>query len=157
MRKIFLLLFIFIAFNAFAFDVENLNGASCTKVSDASEDGFDPAFWYEYECSFNGTTMQDVYKDVIQNIADASSKILSNESDFSQSEFNQKVNEFKNHKKDFSYNKSYGGNWFEMGVRFTNDQITIDTNEGQGEESYKYTINTSGSSIVLTFSYDSGF
>ena len=157
MRKIFLLLFIFIAFNAFAFDVENLNGASCTKVSDASEDGFDAGFWYDYECSFNGTTIQDVYKDVIQNIADASSKILSNESDFSQSEFNQKVNEFKNHKKDFSYNKSYGGNWFEMGVRFTNDQITIDTNEGQGEESYTYIINKSGNRIDLTFKYDSGF
>ena len=84
MKKIFVLLFTFIAFNAFAFDVKNLNGASCSKVSDASADGFDPAFWYEYECSFNGTTMQDVYKDVIQNIADASSKILSNESDFSQ-------------------------------------------------------------------------
>ena len=68
MKKIFVLLFTFIAFNAFAFDVENLNGASCSKVSDASEDGFDPAFWYDYECSFNGTTIQDVYKDVIQNI-----------------------------------------------------------------------------------------
>ncbi len=157
MRKIFLLLFIFIAFNAFAFDVENLNGASCTKVSDASEDGFDPAFWYDYECSFNGITIQDVYKDVIQNIADASSKILSNESDFSQSEFNKKVNEFKNHKKDFSYVKSYERNGFRIYGKFTNDQITIATNEGQGEESFEYTINKSGNSIFLTFKYDSGF
>lgn len=158
MRKIFLLLFILVSFQAFAFDVENLNGASCTKVSDASEDGFDPAFWYDYECSFNDSlTLQDVYKDVIQNIADESSKMLSDASDFSQSEFNKKVNEFKNHKKDFSYRKSYEGNGFDIGVQFTNNQITIATNEGQGEEYYKYTINKSGNGISLTFSYDSGF
>ena len=44
-----------------------------------------------------------------------------------------------------------------MGVSFTNDQITIATNEGQGEESYTYIINKSGNRIFLTFKYDSGF
>ena len=75
MKKILVLLFILTAFQVYAFDVDNLNGASCKKVSDAAADGFDPDMWYEYECSFDGSvTFDSLYNDVLDNIEAAYNK-----------------------------------------------------------------------------------
>lgn len=160
MKKILVLLFILTAFQVYAFDVDNLNGADCMKTSDAEADGFDPDMWYTYQCTFSSSaTMESIYKDVIQNIADEASQILSNADDFSQSFFDNKIKEFKNRKQDFSYTKSYNMNFFSIGVQFEKNNIIIRTNEGQGEESYSYIISksSSDSSILLTYEYDSGF
>lgn len=160
MKKILVLLFILTAFQAYAFDVDNLNGADCMKTSDAEADGFDPDMWYTYQCTFSSSaTMESIYKDVIQNIADEASKILSEADDFSQSYFDDKIKEFKNRKQDFSYTKRYNMNSFSIGVQFEKNNIIIQTNEGQGEESYSYIISksSSDSSILLTYEYDSGF
>lgn len=160
MKKILVLLFILTAFQSYAFDVDNLNGADCMRTSDAEADGFDPDMWYTYQCTFSSSaTMESIYKDVIQNIADEASKILSEADDFSQSYFDDKIKEFKNRKQDFSYTKRYNMNSFSIGVQFEKNNIIIQTNEGQGEESYSYIISksSSDSSILLTYEYDSGF
>lgn len=160
MKKILVLLFILTAFQSYAFDVDSLNGADCMRTSDAEADGFDPDMWYTYQCTFSSSaTMESIYKDVIQNIADEASKILSEADDFSQSYFDDKIKEFKNRKQDFSYTKRYNMNSFSIGVQFEKNNIIIQTNEGQGEESYSYIISKSSSdaSILLTYEYDSGF
>lgn len=119
MKKILVLLFILAAFQVYAFDVDNLKGADCMRTSDAEADGFDPDMWYTYQCTFSSSaTMESIYKDVIQNIADEASKMLSKADDFSQSYFDDKIKEFKNRKQDFSYTKSYNMNSFSIGVQF---------------------------------------
>ena len=142
----------------YAFNENTLDSPACEKLSDAGEDGFDPDMWYEYRCVFNDdVSMESVYKGVLKTIADKVSRELEQNNDFQKQEFYNIIKQLQNKEENYSFSKDYGLRWFEIGTDFAGDSIIISTNEGQGEESYKYTINTSGSSIVLTFSYDSGF
>ncbi|MDE7316078.1 MAG: hypothetical protein K2N11_10345 [Mucispirillum sp.] len=158
-KKILLLLFILTAFQVYAFDVENLKGADCRKLSDAEDEGFYLAVWNTYQCDFSSSaTMESIYKDVIQNIADASYEKLAEASKFVKSEFENKIKEIKNKKQDISYLKEYGIiNRFMIGVQFRKNYILIKTNEGSGDKYYIYFIHKSisDSSISLTYDYDS--
>lgn len=158
-KKILLLLFILTAFQVYAFDVENLKGADCRKLSDAEDEGFYLAVWNTYQCDFSSSaTMESIYKDVIQNIADASYEKLAAERKFVKSEFENKIKEIKNKKQDISYLKEYGIiNRFMIDVQFRKNYILIKTNEGSGDKSYIYLIHKSisDSSISLTYDYDS--
>ena len=163
MKKIFVLLLTFIAFNAFAFDVENLNGASCSKVSDASEDGFDAGFWYEYECSFgDSVTFDSLYNDVLDNIEAAyNEKLIKEGKSYSQEEREQikkeltnEINKLRKTKK----NADYGYGNFVLYVTFEKNSVKFSTCDGYGQEFYNYTIQKNNDNTVkLLFSYDSGF
>lgn len=164
MRKIlFLLLFVFISFHAFAFDVENLKGADCIKVSDASKDGFDPAFWYEVECSFDDSvTLDSLYNDVLDNIEDAYNEKMIKEGEYYsktdldkiKKELSQEIKKLRKTKKNVEY---YYGQ-FILIVTFTKDNIKFSTCDGYGEEAYNYTIQKNNDNTVkLLFSYDSGY
>lgn len=53
------------SFQAYAFDLNNLKGVYCEKMSDASKDDFDPDFWYDYKCEFDSSvTVDSLYNDV---------------------------------------------------------------------------------------------
>lgn len=154
-KKNLVLLFILTAFQVYAFDVENLKGADCRKLAEA--DGFYLPVWNTYQCDFSSSaTMESVYKDVIQNIADASYKELAAERKFVKSEFENKIKEIKNKKQDISYLKDYGLNLFRISVKFMENSILISTNEGSLDKSYIYLIHKSisDSSISLTYDYD---
>lgn len=160
MVKKLVLLFILTAFQVYAFDVENLKGADCRKLADAEADGFYLAVWNTYQCDFSSSaTMESVYKDVIQNIADASYKELAAERKFVKSEFENKIKEIKNKKQDISYLKDYSLSFFRISVKFMENSILISTNEGSVDKSYIYFIHKSisDSSISLTYDYDSVF
>ncbi len=146
MKKILVLLFILTAFQVYAFDVENLKGAECRKLADTEADGFYMPVWNTYQCDFSSSaTMESIYKDVIQNIADA--------------EFENKIKEIKNKKQDISYLKDYNLSFFRISVKFMENSIFINTNEGSVDKSYIYLIHKSisDSSISLTYDYDSVF
>lgn len=160
MIKKILLLFILTAFQVYAFDVENLKGADCRKLADTEADGFYLPVWNTYQCDFSSSaTMESVYKDVIQNIADASYEKLAAESKFVKSEFENKIKEIKNKKQDISYLKDYSLNLFRISVQFRKNYILISTNEGSVDKSYIYLIHKSisDSSISLTYDYDRVF
>lgn len=159
-KKFLLLLFILTAFQVYAFDVENLKGADCRKLSDAEDEGFYLAVWNTYQCDFSSSaTMESIYKDVIQNIADASYEKLAAERKFVKSEFENKIKEIKNKKQDISYLKDYSLNLFRISVKFMENSILISTNEGSVDKSYIYLIHKSisDSSISLTYDYDRVF
>lgn len=155
-KKNLVLLFILTAFQVYAFDVENLKGADCRKLAD----GFYMPVWNTYQCDFSSSaTMESVYKDVIQNIADASYKELAAERKFVKSEFENKIKEIKNKKQEISYLKDYSLSFFRISVKFMENSILISTNEGSVDKSYIYLIHKSisDSSISLTYDYDSVF
>lgn len=159
-KKNLVLLFILTAFQVYAFDVENLKGAECRKLADTEADGFYLPVWNTYQCDFSSSaTMESIYKDVIQNIADASYKELAAERKFIKSEFENKIKEIKNKKQDISYLKDYSLSLFRISVKFMENSILISTNEGSVDKSYIYLIHKSisDSSISLTYDYDSVF
>ncbi len=163
MKKILVLLFILTAFQVYAFDVDNLKGASCKKVSDAAADGFDPDMWYEYECSFDGSvTFDSLYNDVLDNIEAAyNKKMIEEERAYSKEEqekikkeLTQEINNLRKAKKDVEY--AYSN--FVLIVIFEKDTVRFSTCDGYGEEAYNYTIQKNNDNTVkLLFEYDSGF
>lgn len=163
MKRIFLLLFILVAFQAFAFDINKLEGAYCEKVSDASSDGFDPAFWYDYECSFgDSVTFDSLYNDVLDNIEVAYNKKMIKEGKFYSQEEQEKIrkelaNEINNLRKS-KKNVEYAYSYFVLYVTFEKDSVKFSTCDGYGEESYTYIIQKNNDNTVkLLFSYDSGY
>lgn len=144
----------------YAFDENTLDGPECEKLSDASEDGFDPDMWYTYRCVFaDDVSMESVYKGVLKTIADKVSKELEQNNDLSKQELYEKIKELQNKEENYSFSQDYGRTWLEIGAKFIGDSIIINTNEAQGEESYSYIINnsTSDTAVTLSFEYDSGF
>ena len=63
MKKIFVLLFTFIAFNAFAFDVEKVKKISCDAPVKKTENDTEITTW---TCTFaEGTPLSFAYKEII--------------------------------------------------------------------------------------------
>lgn len=67
MKKLFVLLFTFIAFNVFAFDVERVKKISCDEPVKKTENGNEVTTW---TCTFaDGTPLSFAYKEIINDLS----------------------------------------------------------------------------------------
>lgn len=138
MKKIFVLLFTLLAFNAFAFDVERVKKISCEKPVTKTENNNTITTW---NCTFaEGTPLAYAYKEIINDLsADIEKKILMPKS---KTQFKQNVQNAinkKNSKHKISQIGIKGMIYLEPTYKDSKN-AEISTNIGVEDENHSFTL-----------------
>lgn len=113
MRKIFLLLFILVSFQVYAFESNQLKGIKCSKTQyheeDFGEQGtYDENAFYEKECTLDSSvTLESLYDDIINNISKELLNIYKDNTEFTATLIKTEMQKFKAKYKKENFGKTF--------------------------------------------------